>query len=84
MAVIAFATTTATATAVKRSSLHRRFAVGTKAKHLKKRATGAAGAGAAPASRLEIMSALGTMKPEVVADGVLHVQTPLIISKPMR
>ena len=79
-------TATATATSVKRSSsLHRRFAVGTKAaKHLKKRAAGAAGAGAAPASRLDIMSALGSMKPEVVADGVLHVRTPLIISKPMR
>ena len=33
---------------------------------------------------VEIMSSLGTMKPEVVADGALHVRTPLIISKPMR
>ena len=36
------------------------------------------------AVRRDAMASLGTMKPEIVADGVLHVRTPLIISKPMR
>ena len=87
MAGIAASFTTLTATAGAASLQPRRrfprrsssFAVGTQGR--KKARAIQRGA----AARLEIsMSALGTMKPDVVAGGVLHCHTPLIISKPMR